>query len=413
MALIVQKFGGTSVRDLDRIQAVAERVQATRAQGHDVVVVVSARSGVTNRLIADARKLHPSPDRRELDLLLSIGEQETIALMTIALHALGVPAVSRTGPQAGILTDDVHTKARLVRIAGGDIREQLAAGKVVTVAGFQGVNRAGQVTTLGRGGSDLSAIALAAALGAQRCEILTDVDGVYTADPRVVPEARMLPEIAYEEMLELASLGSKVMQPRAVEFASKHGVVFAVRNSYHHKAGTMVQAETTLEAVVVRGVAGDKNQTRVVVAELPDQPGAAATVFSALGAAHVNVDMIVQNVGRDGFANLTFTVGNEDRQLAEEALDKAFTAIGKGGLGSVENVAKVSVVGIGMRTHSGVAATTFKALAEAGINIQMISTSEIKISVVVALDQADAAVRTLHSAFNLGKTPETPEAPAD
>jgi aspartate kinase len=401
MALIVQKFGGTSVQDLDRIRSVAERVRKTRDEGHQLVVVVSARSGVTNRLISDAKALHPVPDRREMDMLLSIGEQETIALMTIALHALGVPAVSRTGAQAGIFTDAVHTKARIVDINCGDLREQLDAGKVVILAGFQGVNREGQITTLGRGGSDLSAIAMAAALKADLCQIFTDVDGVYTADPRIVPAARKLPEISYEEMLELASLGSKVMQARAVEFANKYNVVFEVRNSYNNNPGTIVKAETTLEDVVVRGVACDKNQTKVVVSGLPDQPGAAAQIFKALADTNVNVDMIVQNVGREGVANLTFTVASDDAYVADQAVKNCLEKLGKGKVMLADRIAKVSVVGVGMRTHSGVAAKVFTTFAENGINIQMISTSEIKISVAIDMERADDAVRVLHRAFDL------------
>lgn len=401
MGLIVQKYGGSSVKDLDRIKAVAQRIHATQQEGNQVVVVVSARGGVTNRLVSDARALHPHPDEREMDMLLSIGEQETIALTTIALHALGVAAISRTGAQAGIVTDDVHTKARLIEIDGGDIPEQLDRGKVVIVAGFQGKNLRGQITTLGRGGSDLSAIALAAALKADLCQIFTDVDGVYTADPRVVYEARKIEEVAYEEMLELASLGSKVMQSRAVEFANKHNVPFEVRNSYNNKPGTMVKADITLEDVVVRGVACDKNQTKVVVNDLPDQPGAAARVFQMLAEANVNVDMIVQNIGRDGVANLTFTVASDEAYKAEQTVKDCLRQIGKGGVALADRMAKVSVVGIGMRSHSGVASRMFTALAENGINIQLISTSEIKISVAVDLEKADEAVRVIHSAFAL------------
>lgn len=403
MALIVQKYGGTSVQDLERIRAVAQRIKRTRDAGHDVIVVVSARSGVTNRLIADAKALHPTPDRREMDMLLAVGEQETIALASIALHALGVPAVSRTGAQAGIITDDVHTKARLTQISGGDIREQIAAGKVVIVAGFQGVNTAGQITTLGRGGSDLTAIALAGALQADVCQIYTDVDGVYTADPRIVPLARKLPEIAYEEMLELASLGSKVMQARSVEFANKFNVVFEVRSSFNDNPGTMVKAETTLEDVVVRGVAVDKQQTKILVSGLPDQPGAAAEIFTALSKAAVNVDMIVQNIGRDGVANLTFTVGTDETEVAVQAARQALAKFPGSRVETGAQMAKVSIVGIGMRSHSGVAARMFSCLAAKGINIQLISTSEIKISVVVDLAKADEAARELHTAFGLDR----------
>lgn len=403
MALIVQKYGGTSVQDLDRIRAVAQRIKNTCEAGNQVVVVVSARGGVTNRLVADAKSLHPNPDEREMDMLLSIGEQETIALTSMALQALGQPAVSRTGAQAGIVTDNVHTKARLIQINGGDIPDQLAAGKVVIVAGFQGHDADGQITTLGRGGSDLSAIALAAALKADLCQIYTDVDGVYTADPRVVTQAQKLPEVAYEEMLELASMGSKVMQSRAVEFANKYNVVFEVRSSFNNNPGTLVKAETTLEDVVVRGVACDKNQTKVVVSELPDQPGAAAKVFQALADAFVNVDMIVQNIGRDGVANLTFTVPSDDAFKAESAVTNCLRQLGRGKVDLADRVAKVSVVGIGMRSHSGVAAQMFTALASNGVNIQLISTSEIKISVAIDLEKADEAVRVIHAAFQLDK----------
>lgn len=403
MALIVMKFGGTSVQDLDRIRSVAERIKARCDEGNQVVVVVSARGGVTNRLIADAKALHPHPDDREMDMLLSVGEQETIALATIALHAIGQPAVSRTGAQAGMKTDSAHTKARLIDISGGDIRDRLDEGKVVIVAGFQGVNESGHITTFGRGGSDLSAVALAAALKADVCQIYTDVDGVYTADPRVVPDARKIPELAYEEMLELASMGSKVMQSRAVEFANKHNVPFEVRNSYNNNPGTMVKMDTTLEDVVVRGVACDKNQTKVLVSELPDQPGAAAKVFQKLADSKVNVDMIVQNLGRAGVANLTFTVATDEAYKAEQAVKQCLAELGQGKVIMEGSMAKVSVVGIGMRSHSGVASTMFTALAENGINIQLISTSEIKISVAVALDKADEAVTVIHSAFSLGK----------
>ncbi len=402
MGLIVQKFGGTSVKELDRIRAVADRVRRTRESGHQVVVVVSARGGVTNRLIEDAKALHPTPDRREMDMLLAVGEQESIALLSIALHAIGVPAVSFTGAQAGIVTDEVHMKARIVDIKVDEISAALQAEKVVIVAGFQGQNRMGQITTFGRGGSDLSGVALASALKADLCQIYTDVDGVYTADPRIVPNARKIPEIAYEEMLELASLGSKVMQSRAVEFANKFNVPFEVRSSFNDHPGTIVKAETTLEDVVVRGVASDKNQTKIAVSELPDQPGAASAVFRALHEANVNVDMIVQNIGREGVANLTFTVASDDAYIAEEAVNKTLKSVGKGSVTIADRVAKVSIVGIGMRSHSGVAAKMFTTLAEHGINIQMITTSEIKISIAIDLEKADEAVRVLHDAFELG-----------
>lgn len=401
MALIVQKFGGTSVADVDRIRNVAERVKASHDAGNQVVVVVSARSGVTNELVGRAKALNPKPDDREMDMLLSVGEQETIALTAMALHSLGVPAVSRTGHQAGILTDPSHTRARITSISGGDIREQLSAGKVVILAGFQGHSADGQITTLGRGGSDLSAIAIAAALDADLCQICTDVDGVYTADPRIVPNARKLDEIAYEEMLELASSGSKVMQNRAVEFARKFNVVFEVRSSFNNNPGTIVKEEAaSMEDVVVSGVALDKNQARIVVSELPDQPGTAARLFQSIANAGVSVDMIVQNIGRDGKANMTFTVPRDDVARAQEGVVSAF-AQADGVQFESSDIAKVSVVGVGMRSHSGVAATLFEALAEAKVNIQLVSTSEIKIS--VGIDPADAAegTRIVHSAFGL------------
>ena len=403
--IIVQKYGGTSVADLDRIRNVANRVKATRDAGNQVVVVVSARAGVTNRLISDAKSLQEHPDARELDMLASIGEQETIALTAIALHSIGVPAVSRTGGQVGIKTDREFTKARIVDISGGDINKQLEAGKVVIVAGFQGMTDDGQITTLGRGGSDLSAIALAKAIKADVCQIYTDVDGVYTADPRLVKDAVKLNEISYDEMLELASLGSKVMQARSVEFAKKHNVVFEVRNSMNNNPGTIVKEEVaSMEDVVVRGVAVDKNQTKVVLLGLQDQPGTAAKIFNAMAKANVNVDMIVQNVGRDGVANMTFTVPTDDAFKAEKAVDAIKKDIGNEKFKVMtDRVAKVSVVGIGMRSHSGVAADLFTAFAKAGVNIQLISTSEIKISVAVGVEKADEAMRVAHAAFKLGK----------
>ncbi len=402
MPRIVQKYGGTSVGDVERIKKVAERVKASRDEGNQLVVVVSARAGVTNELIARAKALTPIPSDRELDQLLAVGEQETIALTAIALHGLGVDAVSYTGAQAGILTDKVHTKAKIRTINPQAVEKDLKAGRVVIVAGFQGINDDGQITTLGRGGSDLTAIALAAALKADKCEIYTDVDGVYTADPRVVKTARKLDEISYDEMLELASSGSKVMQSRSVEFAKKYGVVFEVRSSFNHNPGTIVKEEVAyMERVVVRGVAVDKDQAKVIVSNILDKPGSAARVFRALSEASVVVDMIVQNVGRQGVANLTFTVPRTDTQKAERALAPILLALGGGNVAIQENIAKLSVVGVGMKTHSGVAATLFSALAEAGINIELISTSEIKISVVIDLARADEAARVAHAAFGL------------
>ena len=404
MALIVQKYGGTSVGDVDRIKNVAQRIQKTRAEGHGLIVVVSARSGVTNELIAKAKAISDRPDTREMDMLLAIGEQETIALTAMALHAIGVPAVSYTGAQAGIVTDQVFTKAKIKQIVPKGVLKDLKEGKVVIVAGFQGINEAGQITTLGRGGSDLTAIALAAACKADKCEIYTDVDGVYTADPRVVKTAQKIDEISYDEMLELASLGSKVMQSRSVEFAKKYGVVFEVRSSFNHNPGTIVKEEVAyMEKVVVRGVAVDKDQAKVVISGLPDKPASAATIFNALAEANINVDMIVQNVAHTGGVDLTFTVQRDDAQSAVKVLPPVLKKLGGGSIKAFDNIAKLSVVGVGMRTHAGVAAALFTALGDKGINIQLIGTSEIKITLAVDRTKADEAVRAAHEAFGLSK----------
>ena len=401
MARIVQKFGGTSVGTVERIQAVAERIKETYDNGNEVVVVVSARSGVTNELVARAKSINPEPNEREMDMLLAVGEQETIALMAMALHALGIPAESRTGAQAGVITDDSHTKARIVRVECGDIPDLLTSGKVVIVAGFQGINSVGQISTLGRGGSDLSAVAMAAGLEADLCQIFTDVEGVFTADPRIVKDAVKLDEVSYDEMLELASMGSKVMQARAVEFAKKYKVTFEVRSSFNNKPGTIVKEEiSSMEEVLVRGVAVDKSQTQVVVSDLPDEPGTAGKLFTALAEANILVDMIVQNIGREGKANMTFTIPKDDTLKAEGVVNQVFQAIG-GTLTSSTDIAKLSVVGVGMRSHSGVAAKLFKTLADGGINIKLIGTSEIKISVAIDLDHADLAAQLAHAAFNL------------
>jgi aspartate kinase len=404
MPRIVQKYGGTSVGDVDRIKNVASRIKAARDEGNEIVVVLSARAGLTNELIARAKGVCAEPSVRELDQLLSIGEQESIALMAMALHGIGVPAVSYTGAQAGIFTDKVYTKAKIKTVDPKPVVRDLDKGRVVIVAGFQGIDEEGHITTLGRGGSDLTAVALAAAIKADRCEIYTDVDGVYTADPRVVKAARKLPEISYDEMLELASAGSKVMQSRSVEFAKNHGVVFEVRSSFNHNPGTLVKEEVAyMEQVIVRGVAADKDQAKVIVSDIVDKPGSAAKVFRALADANVNVDMIVQNVGHKGVATLTFTVPQADKALAVRVLEPVLKAIGGGSVAVHERIAKLSVVGVGMKTHSGVAATLFQALADVGINIDLISTSEIKISVIIELDRADEAVRATHAAFGLDK----------
>ena len=404
MTLIVQKYGGTSVADVGCIKRVARRVKRTWNQGNKVVVVVSARAGVTNELIARANAIRKQHDEREMDMLMACGEQETIALLAMALHALKVPAISYTGWQAGVLTDGNHARARIREITGGSIRKQLRKEKVVIVAGFQGLDDEGDLTTFGRGGSDLSAIAMAGALKAKTCQIFTDVEGVFTADPRIVPDARKIPAISYEEMLELASSGSKVMQTRAVEFAQKHNVSFEVRSTFTTKTGTTVKKKVkSLEDTLVSGVAIDNNQVRVSITELPDRPGAAAAVFKVMADTGVVVDMIVQNVARHGKANLTFTVPSEDAFRAEKALKEHFAGGGGGKLGRSTKIAKVSVVGVGMRSHSGVASKFFEALADAGINMLMISTSEIKISVAVNPEKGEEATRMAHVAFGLGK----------
>ncbi|MBP9913568.1 MAG: aspartate kinase [Opitutaceae bacterium] len=402
MARIVQKYGGTSVGDVERIKKVAERIKSVRDEGNELVVVVSARSGVTNELIARAKAVCANPSEREMDMLLATGEQETIALTAMALQGLGVDAVSYTGAQAGIFTDRVHTKAKIKTINAQPIDRDLKLGKVVIVAGFQGINEDGHITTLGRGGSDLTAIALAAAIKADKCEIYTDVDGVYTADPRIVKNASKLTEISYDEMLELASSGSKVMQSRSVEFAKKYNVVFEVRSSFNYNPGTIVKEEVVyMEKVIVRGVAVDKDQSKVIVSNIVDKPGSAAKVFRALADANVLVDMIVQNVPRHGVANLTFTVPQGDSHRAQKVLEPVLAAIGGGQVSIHDHIAKLSVVGVGMKTHSGVAATLFQALADVGINIELITTSEIKISIVLDLDRADEAARVTHEAFQL------------
>ena len=404
MALIVQKYGGTSVADIERINNVAKRVKATRDEGHQVVVVVSARSGVTNALVTRAKTLNSKPDEREMDLLLSVGEQETIALTTIALHALGVPAVSRTGAQAGIRTDYSHTKARILDIHGGDIPEHIRNNTVVIVAGFQGISTEGQITTLGRGGSDLSAIALAKVLKADLCQIYTDVEGVFSADPRIVHDAQKIDAICTEEMHELASVGFKVMQARAVELAGKHNVPFEVRSSFNNSPGTLVKADIPgMEDVLVRGVAVAKNQTKITAKELPDVPGVATILFKALE--DLMVDMIIQNTGAEGRANLTFTVAKEDASRAHAKVTEALEVLGSGTAEITGDVAKVSVVGLGMQSHAGVAARFFEALSQANVNIDMITTSEIKISVAIDPTQTNEAVQAVHNAFNLNKSP--------
>ncbi len=405
MALIVQKYGGTSVANTERIRNVASRVARYHAQGDQLVVVVSAMSGVTDNLIRLAKEIMPLPDEREMDVLLATGEQTTIALTAIALHKLGVPAVSLTGAQAGIVTDGVHTKAKIQNITPKKIHDLLKQGNVVTVAGFQGQTIDGQVTTLGRGGSDLTAIALAAALKADLCQIYTDVDGVYTADPRIVPQAKKLDEISYDEMLELASLGAKVMQSRSVEFAKKFKVIFEVRSSLNDNPGTIVKEETrNMEAVVVRGVSLDKNQAKITLVAVPDRPGIAARIFKAIGEANINVDMIVQNISHGtaddvGATDISFTVDKPELAKARAVIDGLRQEIGFGKVIATETIGKLSIVGVGMKSHAGVAGKLFDVLAREGINIGMISTSEIKVSVVVDLAKAEEAMKAVHAAF--------------
>ncbi|MCS7091131.1 MAG: aspartate kinase [Verrucomicrobiota bacterium] len=403
MALIVQKYGGTSVGNTERIKNVARRVADYHRRGDQLVVVVSAMSGVTDGLIKLAKEITPLPNERELDMLLATGEQQTIALTAMALHALGIPAVSLTGAQAGIVTDGIHTKARIRNITPKAVHELLQSGAVVIVAGFQGETPDGQITTLGRGGSDLTAIALAAALKADLCQIYTDVDGVYTADPRIVPTARKLDEISYDEMLELASLGAKVMQSRSVEFAKKFGVVFEVRSSLNDNPGTIVKEETkSMEGIVVRGVSLDKNQAKITLVGVPDRPGMAAKIFKALGDAAINVDMIVQNISHgDGppTTDLSFTVDKADLLKARKVIEALQPDVGFRQVLANENIGKLSIVGVGMKSHTGVAGRMFEVLAREGINIDMISTSEIKISVIIDLARAEHAMRAVHAAF--------------
>ena len=403
MAFLVQKYGGTSVGNPERISAVAARVAEHVQAGDKIVVVVSAMSGVTDNLIKLARAVSPEPNTREMDMLLATGEQQTIALTAMALHSLGIKAVSLTGGMAGIVTDRLHTKAKISNISPKKVFEHLESGHVVIVAGFQGQNDDGHITTLGRGGSDLTAIALAAALKADRCEIYTDVDGVYTADPRVVKTAKKIDEISYDEMLELASLGAKVMQARSVEFAKKFKVEFVVRSSFNQNPGTLVREEhAKMEDVVLRGVSLDKNQAKVTILGVPDKPGVAAGIFSALAAAGTNVDMIVQNVSAQGTTDMTFTINQDDLPTARKVIEAQSGQIGAKSYTAQGGISKLSVVGIGMRSHTGVAATLFSALAQAGINIQMISTSEIKISVIIDEAEGARATQVAHDAFKLG-----------
>lgn len=404
MALIVQKYGGTSVGTTDRIKAVAERVVRTAKAGNKVVVIVSAMSGETDKLINFANQLSSHPNEREMDLLLSSGERVTSALTAIAIEALGQKALALSGRQAGIITDTVHTKARIEKITGDRVIKALNDKYVVVIAGFQGVTAdEAEVTTLGRGGSDLSAVAVAVAIKADRCEIYTDVDGVYTTDPNIVQEARKIDKIAYEEMLELASLGAKVLQTRSVEFAMKYNMPMMVLSSFTDNPGTLVTKEDKeMENVVVSGIAYDKNQAKLTIVNVPDKPGIAARLFDSIASSNVIVDMIVQNVSSDGkFADISFTVPKTESKKALEVTEKIAKKLGAERVDIREDISKVSIVGVGMRSHSGVAAKMFRTLADHKINIMMISTSEIKVSCVIDLKFTELALRVLHSAFDL------------
>jgi aspartate kinase len=402
MSLIVQKYGGTSVGNPERIMNVARRVVATQEAGHQVVVVVSAMSGVTDGLIKLAKQVSQIPNEREMDVLLSTGEQTTIALTAMAIHGLGKKAVSLTGAQAGIITDGVHTRAKIANITPKQVHEYLKKGNIVIVAGFQGETTDGRITTLGRGGSDLTAIAIASAIKADLCQIFTDVDGVYTCDPRIVPTARKLDAISYDEMLEMASSGSKVMQSRSVEFAKKFGVVFEVRSSFNNNPGTIVQEETEdMENVVVRGVSIEKNQAKVTIRQVPDRPGTAARIFSALAGANIIIDMIVQSDSIGDTNDISFTCNKDELAKAQKALDAVMKEIAAKEIVTEEGIAKLSIVGIGMRSHSGVAAKLFEALSAGNINIQMISTSEIKTAVVIEENKIAEAAQLAHDAFGL------------
>jgi aspartate kinase len=404
MALIVQKYGGTSVGNPERINAVAEKVARLRREGNDLVIVVSAMSGVTDSLIKLAKGVHSEPPARELDALLATGEQQTIALLSMALEKIGCPARSYTGYQAHIRTDSAFGKARIMQIDEKRIHEDLKKGRVVVVAGFQGVDEEGNITTLGRGGSDTTGVALAAALKADECQIYTDVDGVYTTDPRIVPQARRLDRITFEEMLEMASLGSKVLQLRSVEFAGKYRVPMRVLSSFEEGPGTLITyEENEMEAPLISGIAFNRDEAKLTIRGVPDKPGIAAHILGEIGKVNINVDMIVQNVGADGTTDFTFTVHRSDYKKSMEVLKRVSQELKAREVSGDDKIVKISVVGVGMRSHAGIAGQMFKTLADEGINIQMISTSEIKISVVVEEKYLELGVRALHTAFGLEK----------
>ena len=405
MALIVQKYGGTSVGDIDRIKNVARRVLKTHQAGNQVVVVVSAMAGETNRLVGLSKQILEIPEGREYDVLVSTGEQVTIALLAMTFQAMGLSAVSYLGHQVKILTDDAFSKARIVSVDSQNIHRDLSEGKIVVVAGFQGVDAAGNVTTLGRGGSDTTAVAIAAALKADACQIFTDVDGVYTTDPNLCSDAKKIDRISYEEMLEMASTGAKVLQIRSVELGAKYKVPIEVLSSFNDNPGTLVTGEEpTMERQMVTGVSFQKDEAKIAIRQVPDKPGIAGRVFAPISEANINVDMIVQNVSKDGTTDLTFTVPKSDLKKALQIIEKHAQEIGAKNVEASENIAKISVIGLGMRSHAGIASKMFTALADENINIQMISTSEIKISIIVDAKYTELAVRVLHSAFELGKT---------
>ncbi len=402
MPLIVEKYGGSSVGTPERIRAVADRVAASHRAGEDLVVVLSAMAGETNRLLELAREIDPEADARETDVLVSTGEQVTIALLTMALHKLNVPARAYTGGQVRILTDNVHGKARILDIDADMVRTGIEQRNVVVIAGFQGVDGEGNITTLGRGGSDTTAVAMAAALQADECRIYTDVDGVYTADPRIVPDARRLQQITVEEMLELSSLGAKVLQTRSVEFAGKYKVPLRVLSSFESGKGTLITYEVNkMEQPLIAGIAYNRNEAKLTIRGVPDQPGVASTIFGQISDAHVNVDMIIQNVAQDGTTDLTFTVNRSEYTNARSILEKISTQLKAREVVGDDQLAKISIVGVGMRSHAGIASTMFEAMATEGINIELISTSEIKISIGVADRYVELAVRALHKAFGL------------
>ena len=405
MSLLVQKFGGTSVATVERIEAVADKISNFRKRGDNIVVVVSAMSGETHRLVALADSIDKAASSREMDVLLSTGEQVTIALLCMALHKRGCEAKSYVGSQVRILTDSAHSKARIQSIDSHQIEKDLAQGRVIVVAGFQGVDDQGNITTLGRGGSDTTAVALAVSLKADECQIYTDVDGVYTTDPRVVKDARRLDKVTFEEMLEMASQGSKVLQIRAVEFAGKYKIPLRVLSAFNKGSGTLITLEDNLdmEKPIVSGIAFNRDEAKLTVRGIPDIPGSAARILGAVGRANIEVDVIVQNVAQDKTASLTFTVHRNEMKKAEDVLNKVAIELGAISVESDENIAKLALVGVGMRSHAGVAATMFDTLGKENVNIQMISTSEIKITVVIAEDSLDLSVRSLHSIFGLDK----------